>query len=86
MAENRSITIALEGCHRTATYALDGTPDPNVLAQFPPGTIGDTVRLRFSGPESLDCGGAAEILVLGPGWEADIETMIGDGFGGLFGA
>jgi hypothetical protein len=69
----------------TATYALDGTPDPDVFAQFPPGTIGDTVRLRFSGPESLDCGGAAEVLVLGADWESDIETMIEEGLGDLFG-
>jgi hypothetical protein len=69
----------------TATYALDGTPDPDVFAQFPPRTIGDTVRLRFSGPESLDCGGAGEVLVLGPNWEDDIETMIEEGLGDLFG-
>jgi hypothetical protein len=69
----------------TATYALDGTPDPNVFAQFPPGTFGDTVRLRFSGPESLDCGGAGEVLVLGPDWEDDIDTMIDEGLGDLFG-
>lgn len=70
----------------TATYPLDGTPDPNIFAEFPAGTIGDAVRMRFSGPESLDCGGAGEILVLGPGWHADIDKAIEDGLGGLFGS
>jgi hypothetical protein len=70
----------------TSTLALDGTPDPDVYAEFAAGTVGDTVRLRFSGHESLDCGGIAEILVLGSGWEADIERAIDEGLGNLFGS
>jgi hypothetical protein len=70
----------------TATYALDGTPDPNAFVTLPPGTFGDTVRMRFSGPESLDCGGVAEVLVLGPKWEADIDRLVEAGLGDLFGS
>ena len=68
----------------TATYDLAGTPDPNAFVQFPAGTIGDTVRMRFHGPESLMCGGVAEVLVLGPGWEDDINRLVDEGLGGLF--
>jgi hypothetical protein len=70
----------------TSTLTLDGTPDPDVYAEFPAGTMGDTVRLRFSGHESLDCGGIGEILVLGSGWQADIERAIEEGLGNLFGS
>ena len=81
------IQILQDGAVVTAaTYGLDGTPDPDVLAEFPAGTSGDAVRMRFSKPESLDCGGAGEILVLGPGWHADIDKAIEDGLGGLFGS
>jgi hypothetical protein len=68
----------------TATYSLDGTPDPNVLAPFGPGTVGDTVRLRLTGHESLDCGGIGELVVLAPGWEAELELLIEQGLGDLF--
>ena len=69
----------------TATYSLDGTPDPDILAQFPAGTMGDTVRMLFSKHESLDCGGVGEVLVLGPGWQDDINKAIEEGLGNLFG-
>jgi hypothetical protein len=65
--------------------SLHGSPDPNILVTFPPGTFGDSVRLRFMGHESLDCGGVSEVLVLGPGWEAEIDRAIEEGLGGLFG-
>lgn len=64
----------------TMTQSLAGTPDPNVIVSFPAGIFGDTVRLRFTGHESLDCGGVSEVLVLGPDWEGDIERAIEEGF------
>jgi hypothetical protein len=69
----------------SVSHALDGTPDPNAFVEFPEGTFGDTVRMRFSGPESLDCGGVAEVLVLGPEWEADIDRLIDEGLGDFLG-
>ncbi len=68
----------------TLTQSLAGTPDPNSIVTFPAGTFGDAVRLRFTGHESLDCGGVSEVLVLGPGWEEEIEQAIEEGLGGLF--
>lgn len=61
------------------------TPDPNVIVTFPAGTFGDSVRLRFTGHESLDCGGVSEVLVFGPGWEDEINRAIEEVLGGLFG-
>ena len=69
----------------TMTQALAGTPDPNVIVTFPSVVFGDAVRLRFTGHESLDCGGVSEVLVMGPDWEGDIERAIDEGLGGLFG-
>ncbi len=69
----------------SVSQSLEGSPDPNVLVTFPPGTFGDSVRLRFTGHESLDCGGVSEVLVLGVGWEEEIERAIDEGLGGLFG-
>lgn len=69
----------------TIPQSLAGSPDPNVLVTLPPGTFGDSVRLRFTGHESLDCGGVSEVLVLGVGWEAEINRAIEEGLGGLFG-
>ncbi|MDQ1531627.1 MAG: hypothetical protein QOE37_1732, partial [Microbacteriaceae bacterium] len=70
----------------TTRSRLDGTPDPNVLVTLPPGTIGDTVRLHFTGHESLDCGGVGEVLVLRPGWETDRDAAAQAGLGWLFGS
>jgi hypothetical protein len=68
----------------TVSYVLDGTPDPNVVAPFSAGTFGDTVRLRFTGHESLDCGGISDLVILAPGWEADLDRLIEEGLSGLF--
>ncbi len=58
----------------TASGVMSGT-DPRILAELPPGTMGDSVRLSFTGHESLDCGGIGELLVLGPDWAADQEML-----------
>jgi hypothetical protein len=46
-----------------ATVDLGGTPDPDVTVR--PGRIGHEVVLIFHGHESRDCGGFAELQVLG---------------------
>ncbi len=40
---------------------LDGTPDPDV--RVTPNVVGRSVRLTFTGSESLDCGGFSEIVI-----------------------
>ncbi len=62
------------------TQSLAGEPDPRVLAEFLPGTTGDTVRLSFTGHESLDCGGIGELLVLGADWRADVDALAALGY------
>lgn len=68
----------------TVTQPLNGTPDPNIIVTFEAGTVGDSVRLRFTGHESLACGGVSEIVVMGPNWEEDVERLIEEGLD-LFG-
>jgi hypothetical protein len=68
----------------THSVPLDGTPDPNVVLALPSGTTGDTVRLRFTGHESLDCGGVGEVLILGPDWQAERDAITNAGYGWLF--
>jgi hypothetical protein len=65
----------------TTTYPLEGDPDPQLVAELPPGTVGDTVHLALAGHESLDCGGFGELLVLGPGWQSDLAATFGLGPG-----
>jgi hypothetical protein len=45
------------------TVSLDGTPDPNVTVE--PGVVGNVVYLHFSGHEASNCGGFAELVVVG---------------------
>ena len=42
---------------------LSGTPDPNVTVN--PGVVGDTILLAFSAHEASNCGGFAELIVVG---------------------
>jgi hypothetical protein len=67
----------------TSQYALDGTPDPTIRASIK--AVGDIVVLSFTGHESPDCGGFGELLVLGPGWENDVQlAQLNDGIRRLF--
>jgi hypothetical protein len=43
--------------------SLDGTPDPNVTVE--PGVVGNSILLHFSGHEASNCGGFAELIVVG---------------------
>jgi len=43
------------------TEGLPGTPDPQVTVQ--PNVVGRSVRLLFSGHESVDCGGFSELQI-----------------------
>jgi hypothetical protein len=45
------------------TVQLPGTPDPNVTVK--PGVVGDTILLAFGGHEASNCGGFAELVVMG---------------------
>lgn len=45
------------------TVQLPGTPDPTVTVR--PGVVGRSLALVFHGHESPDCGGVAEVLILG---------------------
>jgi serine/threonine protein kinase len=45
------------------TVPLPGTPDPNVTVR--PRAVGDTILLAFSGHEASNCGGFAELIVMG---------------------
>ncbi|MBI2169491.1 MAG: protein kinase [Actinobacteria bacterium] len=53
----------------TETVSLPGTPDPNVTVR--PGAVGNAIVLNFTGGEAPDCGGFAELEVLGTPVAAD---------------
>ena len=44
-------------------FGLGGTPDPDVTAR--PGVVGTRIVLDFTGGESAECGGFAELIVSG---------------------
>jgi hypothetical protein len=79
------VELLVAGSPVTAVeVSLAGDPDPNVLVRFPAGITADAVRMRFTGHESLDCGGVGEVMVLGPAWEADRDAASAAGLGWLF--
>jgi hypothetical protein len=55
--------VGADGVVWEEVVSLDGTPDPTITVE--PGVVGNAILLHFGGHEASNCGGFAELIVVG---------------------